>query len=117
MEGRISLGVLHILLWFYSLEESGYVDPRNNCDLYALQAIYSPRINLCLREFVCRWNHHPLRTERHWSPKKIWMNWMVDPNNRDLRAVHDVIDPLPTDVTGFGVDPSGPLPLDMSEDT
>lgn len=100
---------------FYSLEESGYIDLGNNCDLYALQAIYTPRINQCLREFACGWNHHPLRTEHHWSPKKIWMNGMVDPDNRDLTAVRDVIDPLPADVTGFGIDPSGPLPLDLSE--
>ena len=39
---------------------------------------------------------------------------MVDPDNRQLTAVCD-IDPLPADETGFGVDPSGPLPLDLSE--
>lgn len=29
--------------------------------------------------------------------------------------VRDVIDPLPADTAGFGVDTSGPLPLDLSE--
>ena len=42
---------------------------------------------------------------------------MVNPDNRDLTAVRDVIDPLPADVTGFGVDPCGPLPIDLSEGT
>ena len=37
------------------------------------------------------------------------------PDNRHLTAVRDVIDPLPADATGFGVDPHGPLPLDLSE--
>lgn len=40
---------------------------------------------------------------------------MVDPDNRDLTAVRDVIDPLPADVADFGVDHSGPLPLDLNE--
>ena len=103
-------------LLFYILEVSGYVDPGNNCDLYDLQAMYSSSINLCLRKFLCGWNHHPLRIERHWSPKKIWISGMVDPNNRDLTAVHDIIDPLATDATAFGVDRSRHLPLDLSED-
>ena len=41
---------------------------------------------------------------------------MVDPDDRDLTAVRDVIDPLLADTRGFGVDPSGPLPFDLSED-
>ena len=90
VEGCISLCLL--------IEESEYIDPGNNCYLYALQVIYTLRINQCLRVFACGWNHHPLRTEHHWSPKKIWMNGC--PDNRHLTAVRDVIDPLPADATG-----------------
>ena len=102
---------------FYSLEASGYLNPESNCDLFALQSLYTPRINLCLKEFACGWNHHPLRTEHNWSPRKIWMNGMLNPNCRDLTAVRDVLDPLPSDVSSFGTDPSGPLPLDLGEDS
>ena len=102
---------------FYSLEDCGYLDPGSNCDLYALRVLYTPRINQCLQEFACAWNHHPLRTEHNWSPKKIWINGVVDPNRRDQLAVRDVLDPLPSDTATFGVDPCGPLPINPDEES
>ena len=45
------------------------------------------------------------------------MNGMVDPNCRNLTAIHDVIDPIPSDPATFRIDPCGPLPLDLTEDT
>lgn len=63
---------------FHYLEEAGELDPENLCDLYALQFIFVTRINQSLTEFACAWNHHPLRTEHNWSPKKIWMNGVME---------------------------------------
>ena len=67
---------------------------------------------------VCpAWNHHPLRTEHNWSPKKIWINGVVDPNRRDHLGVRDVLDHVPTDITTFGIDPRGPLPVNLDEES
>ena len=79
--------------------------------------LYTPRINQCLQEFACAWNHHPLRTEHNWSPKKIWINGVVDPNRRDQLGVRDVLDPVPSDTATFGIDPCGPLPVNLDEES
>ena len=47
---------------------------------------------------------HPIRTEHHWSPKKIWMNSMITQECQ--------IDSPDTfvDLEEYGVDNDGPLP-------
>ena len=42
---------------------------------------------------------------------------MVDPTNQELTSVRDVYDPLPADVEHFGVDHTGPLPLNEDLDS
>lgn len=92
------------------------MDPEITVDVYVLQAIFCPRINHCLTEFACAWNHHPLRTERNWTPKKIWLNGVLDPGNEDLTAIRDIFDPVPPGgLDSFGIDPEGPLPSDLDE--
>ena len=52
-------------------------------------------------------------TITHWGLNTIGLPrrfGMVDPNSRHLTAVCDIIDPLPEDTAGFGVDPFGALP-------
>ncbi len=101
---------------FHYLEDMGLLDPECPSDVYVLHYIYAPRINQCLTEFACAWNHHPLRTERNWSPKKIWMNGVLDPANQDQTAVRDIIEPMPAEgLDLFGIDRQGPLPLDPVE--
>lgn len=57
-----------------------------------------------------------MRTERNWSPKKIWINGVLDPKNHDLTAVRDIIDPIPVEgLDVFGIDYEGPLPIDVSD--
>ena len=41
---------------------------------------------------------------------------MVDSTNRGLTSVRDVYDPLPDDVEHFGIDHTGPLPLNEDMD-
>ena len=41
---------------------------------------------------------------------------MVDPTNRGLTSVRDVYDPLPDDAEHFGIDHTGPLPLNEDMD-
>ena len=84
-------------------------------DLFALALVFIPRIHNALLHFTKSWNLHPMRTEHNWSPKKIWMNGMIDPVNQGQLAVRDVYDLVPDDVETFGVDDYGPLPSSSVE--
>lgn len=107
----------HITLFYY-LEEVGMLDPESTADRFVLHTIFTPRINLSLSEFGCAWNNHPLRTERNWSPKKIWLNGVVDPANADLTEIRDIIEGIPPEgLDNFGLDPEAPLPLDLDMDS
>jgi hypothetical protein len=57
---------------FHRMEEAGVFDPDD--DLFVLHCLYLPRINNSLEEFMKAWNRHPLRTEKNWSPHRIWYN-------------------------------------------
>lgn len=94
---------------FYHMEAVGNLDPTDETDLFVLHTVFVPRINRFLSEFTGSWNLHPLSTERSWSPKKLWMNGVIDPANRGLTAIRDICDPVPDDVEGFGIDEEGPL--------
>ena len=100
---------------FYHLEENNVLDPVNDLDLFSLHVIFVPRINKCLQHFKSSWNVHPLHTENHWSPKKIWTNGIIQPANTGLCGVQDVFDPLSEDVESYGVDEEGPQPLHKYE--
>ena len=62
---------------FHAMESVGVLDPDDEIDLFALQCLYLPRINDSLEEFIRAWNKHPLRSERNWSPYKIWTNSVI----------------------------------------
>ena len=59
---------------FYQMEATGLLDPDDDNDLFVLHCVFLPRINHSLNEFTRAWNVHPLRTERNWSPRKMWIN-------------------------------------------
>ena len=90
---------------FYYMEGQQMLDAGNDMDIFVLHCIFLQRINHSLECFTGAWNQHPLRTERMWSPKKIWMNGMMKDGER-----LEVIDPIPDDLENFGIDPSGPIP-------
>ncbi len=94
---------------FYYLEAQGVLDPTNDSDLFVLRCVFVPVLNNLLSMFARAWNHHPVRTERNWSPHKMWINAMIYPHRRNQMAVQDV---LGNDVSSldYGIDDSGPLP-------
>ena len=94
---------------FYYMEEQQMLDPENSLDLFVLHCVFLPQINHSLEHFTSAWNQHPLRTERMWSPRKIWMNGMIRDSSEGQHRI-EVIDPTPDDLESFGIDPSGPLP-------
>ena len=96
---------------FYLLEAQGLLDPDNECDLFVLHEVFLRVINYHLDTFLRAWNHHPLRTERNWSPRKIWTNGMIDPERQSQTAVKDVVNGfVPQSIGEFGMDHEGPLP-------
>ena len=96
---------------FYQMEENLDLDPVGDNDLFALHLVFVPRINRSLEEFKNSWNQHPLRTERNWSPQKIWTNGVLQPANRGLPGIQEVLDAVPEDIENYGVDEEGPQPL------
>ena len=99
---------------FYTLEAEGVLDPDNDIDLFVLHSVYLPRLRHSLKEFAAAWNMHPMRTERNWSPRKIWFNGVVNPTNSNQRGIANIFDPplLDQAMSSFGTDPNGPLPAD-----
>lgn len=84
---------------FYEMEALGILDPDDDLDLFVLHCVFLPRIRKSLHDFANAWNLHPLRTQRNWSPRKIWINSL-------MRDQHDI----DVDAAIYGVDPTGPFP-------
>ena len=89
---------------FYQMEATGLLDPDDENDLFVLHSVFLPRINQSLKEFAMAWNDHPLRTERNWSPRKLWVNSILqfDENHEvNAEAPQSIIDE-------YGIDYYGP---------
>ena len=82
------------------MEATGLLDPDCKSDLFVLHCIFLPRINKSLQQFMIAWNNHPLRTEHNWSPRKIWVNSVIQSDTNDISCPGE----------DYGIDPTGPLP-------
>ena len=81
--------------------------------MYVLHKVFLPRINKVLDSFTSGWNKYPLRTEKNWSPQRIWTNGVIDARNRHLTAVSDMhAAPVLEDLEWFGFDTHAPSPGD-----
>jgi len=63
---------------FYELEDTGLLSPTNEIQLYCLQYVFLPRINIQLNQFVNGWNDHHLRSENGYTPNQMWLQGMLD---------------------------------------
>lgn len=107
--------VCHMFYYtFQAMEESGILHRDNRLHMFVLHLIYTPRINRALESFVSAWNQHTMRTERNWSPLRMWTNGMLDIRNHQLSAVANVADSETgfDDLEWFGFDPYAPTPDD-----
>ena len=93
---------------FLYLESQNLLDPSNEIEIFVLHCVFLPILNDHVSGFARAWNHHPIRTERNWSPKKMWVNGMIDPNRRNQAAVQDVV--VNGTIADYGIDDYGPLP-------
>ena len=58
--------------------------------MYVLHFTYLPRINRIIESFKVSWNNHPLRTEKNWSPVRLWTSGFPDLRNRNLRHIAEL---------------------------
>lgn len=100
---------------FQSMEDQGLLN--NDCmeQMYILHLIYLPRINHVIDSFIKSWNRHPIRTEKNWSPVKLWSNGVIDLRNRQLThiaEIHEQVDITEDDLEWYGMDWDAPTPSD-----
>ena len=62
---------------FIFMENTGILDARDECDLFALHYVYVRAIQASLDEFISQWNHHDLRTMASMSPLALWYSEFV----------------------------------------
>ncbi|XP_016089769.1 uncharacterized protein [Sinocyclocheilus grahami] len=87
----VFLHVLHCFYnEFYSLEDSGSLDPENDIHKVSLQLVYLPEIQTRLSRFHEAWNHHRLRTENNRTPSQIWTDGMLTNMGVDSTSINHV---------------------------
>ena len=88
----------------------------NDIHKYVLHYLFVPRINLVIDSFVEGWNRHPLRSERNWSPERLWTNGMIDQRNHNISHVAELVatstNQENVDLEWFGMDWFAPSPQD-----
>ncbi|XP_057301688.1 uncharacterized protein LOC130636097 [Hydractinia symbiolongicarpus] len=89
---------------FQAMEDQGILNMENDVHVFVLHRIFQPRINRVITSFISGWNNHPLRTERNWSPRKIWNNGMRNMELNEGGPVEDLV--------WFGIDWTALSPLD-----
>ena len=76
---------------FYSMEDSGILDPSNNVDLFALHHVFIPRINAQLDVFRQSYTNHRIRTAGNQSPLQLWTRGMTQESGDDA-AIQGVLE-------------------------
>ena len=87
---------------FFYLEGENMLDPLDGIHLYCLHAVFLPRINHSLQEFVQQINNHPVRTERNMSPRQMFVSGVLADESASRLLLEDRINPR-----DFGVDEDG----------
>ena len=105
MERSIPLCFFFILRRFYSFEESGYLSVSNPLQMFLLHQVFLPRINVALDEFTRASNLRPVRTERNWSPERLWVNGMLHRQMQTDAITQDMME-------WYGTDPERLSPLE-----
>ena len=74
---------------FYFMEDQGYLNSDDECQMFCLHYVYLPRINLALQNFKEGWNHHPLSSEGNLSPVQLWINGLSQQAFDDFSEVRN----------------------------
>lgn len=103
------------LIFLFFFVYKGALVLGNDVHTFILHYIYLPRINRVIKSFVSGWNKHPLRSERNWSPERLWANGMFDLRNQNLTQVSELHVRENVDVEDlewYGMDWFAPNPTD-----
>ena len=95
---------------FYFMESHNIVDPDDEVHLFALQYVYTPRVNRALDYFSLQWNNHPMSTEGNKSPLQTWTAGFYKFAESNYTVVRDVLDVEATNFDHYGIDDDGPRP-------
>jgi len=79
--------------------------------MFVLHYIFLPRINNTVDHFIVGWNKHPLRTEKNWSPEKLWTNGMMKRGLNEIAENPDTF--INEDLVWYGYDPNAPHPSEI----
>ena len=74
---------------FYTMEDSGRLDPDNVIHRFALHTVYLCYINSQLEKFRQAWNAHHLRTGQNKSPNQLWVEGMLHAANSGTSSLVD----------------------------
>lgn len=88
---------------FYYLEYNHLLNAVDEKHLYALHAVFLPRINKALENFKNAWNHHGVRTEKGMTPHQLFTSGMLKLKHSGLTAM-DFFDQIDAD---YGMDEDG----------
>ena len=84
---------------FYQMEHSGILDPDNDIDLFCLQRVFLPRIQIHLNSFRVGWCNHRMRTEHNMTPHQLWVQGLS--NLAGENPNHSVIEGLNNDEVSY----------------
>lgn len=76
---------------FHFLENRGSLDVDNSSHIWGLHYMFLPRISRDLRLYVTQWNNHGLRTERHASPLRLFVQRSLELSLRNILPVQDAL--------------------------
>eukprot|EP00112_Aurelia_sp_Birch-Aquarium-sp1_P003656 Seg1412.4 transcript_id=Seg1412.4/GoldUCD/mRNA.D3Y31 product="hypothetical protein" protein_id=Seg1412.4/GoldUCD/D3Y31 len=80
-----------LFLW---MEDEEILDPLNETHLFALELVFTPRLNRAIEHFKGQWNDHSLHTARSKSPIQLWTTGIYEvPLDGSLIAAEVDIDP------------------------
>ncbi|XP_064624975.1 uncharacterized protein LOC135485554 isoform X2 [Lineus longissimus] len=95
---------------FINLEDEGILNCDSDIDLFCLHYIYGSRINLALARFTEAWNNHKLRTERHKTPKQLFIKGLSTLDGGDAIAIEYFELLNEEQAAHFGIDAEAPFP-------
>ncbi|XP_064633655.1 uncharacterized protein LOC135491614 [Lineus longissimus] len=95
---------------FINFEDEGILNCDSDVDLFCLHYIYGSRIYLALARFTEAWNNHKLRTERHKTPKQLFIKGLSTLDGGDAIAIEYFELLNEEQAAHFGIDAEAPLP-------
>ncbi|KAG9278067.1 hypothetical protein AMEX_G5862 [Astyanax mexicanus] len=76
-----------------SLERDQLLDVCSSEDLFAVHAVFLPKLRKDLESFVDGWNNHPIRTENNMTPEQLWYCGIRETSIDQPENVEDLEEP------------------------